>query len=256
MSAIGLPLFCPIPIIGNRCGHVPDAPRWFEPPLRHAARPRILIQLQERLHDYYDDPTLLPSLNCANGSPRQQRSERREACMDLMGALVHYLDLASLRVGIPQADGSMRGLTMPFLAEVAGLNLRRAERACHDLVVAGLINIYPIAQHKADDHYEGLPAIRMITAALFKVFGLSKWLQRERDKAAKRQRRQQRKQSEADAGRQEINLHAAERRMSSTETASASITVSDVNATHQEHARTVLGQLLNQLRGTGPPART
>lgn len=255
MSAIDLPLSCPIFITGNRCGHIPDAPRWFEPPMQHAARPRLLIQLQERLHDYYDDPTLLPSLNSANGSPRRQRSERREACVTLLGALVHYLDLASLRVGIPQKDGSMRGLTMPFLAEVAGLNLRRAERACHDLVAAGLVNIYPIVQHKDDDRYEGFPAIRTIADALFKVFGLSKWLQRERDKAAKRQRRQQRKQSETDAGRQEINLRAAERRILPS-TASTPAVEPDANAMHRTQVRMVLGQLLNQLRGARSPAQT
>ena len=83
-------------------------PALVRTPPQHAARPKILLQLQERVRTYFDDPKVLPSLNAANGSPRQQRSERREACLDLLGALVHYLDLATLRVGIPQADGSIK----------------------------------------------------------------------------------------------------------------------------------------------------
>ena len=163
-----------IAVTSNRCGHDPAAPRWFEPPPQHAARPKILLQLQERVRAYFDDPTVLPSLNAANGSPRQQRSERREACLDLLGALVHYLDLATLRVGIPQADGSIHGLSLAFLAERAGLGRRRAERACRDLRRAGLITVYPHLQKTGDDRYRSRPAIRGVPEALFQVFGLHK----------------------------------------------------------------------------------
>ena len=71
-------------------------------------------QLQERVRAYFDDPG--PAKR-RQRLTRQQRSERREACLDLLGALVHYLDLATLRVGIPQADGSIQGLSLAFLAE-------------------------------------------------------------------------------------------------------------------------------------------
>ncbi|MEI2745988.1 MAG: hypothetical protein V9G22_11345, partial [Ottowia sp.] len=131
---------------GNRCGHDPCCPRWFEPPAHHAPHPKILVKLQAAVRAYFADPAVLPSLNAANGSARRQRSERREACLALLGALVHYLDLVTLRVGIPQADGSFQGLTLEFLAERAGLGLRRAERACRDLRKAGLVEVYPIAQ--------------------------------------------------------------------------------------------------------------
>jgi hypothetical protein len=259
MNAVDLPL----PIYsfsgGNGCGHDPAAPRWFEPPTQHAARPKILIQLQERVRAYFASPKVLPSLNAANGSPRQQRSERREACLDLLGALVHYLDLVTLRVGIPQADGSMRGLSLPFLAEIAGLGLRRAERACRDLRKAGLVNVYPIAQRQDEGGYRGLPAIRSVPAALFKVFGLDQWLQRERDKAAARRRRQQHKQhtaeTRADIGRRELNLEAARHRAAVATPAPAPTPVPvAMDATRRATARATLGALLQQLRGaTGPP---
>lgn len=198
---------------GNRCGHDPSRPRWFEPPAHHAPHPRIITKLEEAVRAYFADPAVLPSLNAANGSARRQRSERREACLALLGALVHYLDLVTLRVGIPRADGTFAGLTLEFLAERAGLGLRRAERACRDLRKAGLVEVHPVAQKTEDDRHTGLPAIRRLPVALFKVFGLNKWLQHERDKAAHRRRRQRRRReaaaTEADAGRRELALDAA-----------------------------------------------
>lgn len=101
---------------GNRCGHNPQLPRSFELPKRHKARPGILRKLGEKIRAYYDTPAkILPSLNLANGKDSQQRSERREACLQLLGCLIHFLDLVTLRVGIPQADGSFRGLSLPYL---------------------------------------------------------------------------------------------------------------------------------------------
>ncbi|MGI0035190.1 MAG: replication protein RepA, partial [Nitrososphaera sp.] len=113
---------------GNRCGHNPASPRSFEPPERHKARPGILRKLGEKLRSYYDSPAkILPSLNLANGKDSQQRSERREACVRLLSCLIHFLDLPTLRVGIPQQNGTFAGLTLPYLSNLSGLELRRAE---------------------------------------------------------------------------------------------------------------------------------
>ena len=240
---------------GNRCGHDPTAPRWFEPPPQHANRPKILRQLQERVRAYFDDPKVLPSLNAANGSPRQQRSERREACLDLLGALVHYLDLATLRVGIPQADSTILGLSLAFLAEKAGLGRRRAERACRDLRKAGLVNIHPRAQKTEDGHYRGLPAIRGVPEALFQVFGLSKWLQHERDKAVKRHRRHRRRQDAAatvaEQGRRELNLEALRQRAETAAPAVPTETAA-MDTARRDTAHAALGALLGKLRGRPP----
>jgi len=245
---------------GNRCGHDPAHPRWFEPPAHHAAHPKILIKLQEAVRAYFADPAVLPSLNAANGSARQQRSERREGCLALLGALVHYLDLVTLRVGIPQADGSFKGLTLEFLAERAGLGLRRTERACRDLRRAGLVEVYPIAQQTEAGRYRGQPAIRRLPVSLFKVFGLGKWLQHERDKAAHRRRRQRRRQetaaSEADVGRRELALDAARLRATTgaaAESATAGADPDAAEATRREAARIALAGLRTLLKGR-PPA--
>ncbi|MEI2806919.1 MAG: hypothetical protein V9G18_13555 [Albidovulum sp.] len=261
-KADGGPLSAPIRLTvgsGNRCGHDPACPRWFEPPAHHAPHPKILVKLQEAVRAYFADPAVLPSLNAANGSARRQRSERREGCLALLGALVHYLDLVTLRVGIPQADGGFEGLTLAFLAERAGLGLRRAERACRDLRKAGLVEVFPIAQKTEDDRYKGLPAIRRLPVALFKVFGLSKWLQHERDKAAHRRRRQRRRQeaaaTEADAGRRELALDAARLRATAAEAAPAEPGASAVaaEAARRESARSALAGLRALLKGR-PPA--
>lgn len=179
---------------GNGCGHDPDNPRWFVPPEKHAKRPGILTKLTERIRSYYHEPAkTLPVLNAVNGSSRQQRSERREACLAVMGGMVHYLDLVTLRVGIPQVDGSFAGLTMEFLAEVSGLGERRAERAIHDLAAAGIVTIHSIAKRLDDCTYKGFAAIRAVSRSLFDVFGLGKWLRHERDKASARRRKQERR---------------------------------------------------------------
>jgi hypothetical protein len=114
---------------GNNCGHDPNTPRWFEPPKSHT-RPKIISKAIAEIRRYYRAPAAtIPSLNLANGSDRQQRSERREACLAVLSCLLHYLDLMTLRVGIPQADTSFQGISMPFIAEKSGLTLRRTERA-------------------------------------------------------------------------------------------------------------------------------
>lgn len=241
-------------VLGNRCGHVPTAPRFFTPPATHARHPRILVRLQDAIQTYFAQPDCLPSLNAANGSTRRQRSERREACLALLGTLIHYLDLVTLQVGLPQPDGTVRGLSMAFLAARAGLGLRRAERACHDLVEGGLLHIHPRVEATPQGGHRGFPALRRLAGALFKVFGLDPWLQRERDKALKRRRQHQRQQDAAtatvEAGRRELNLEAARRRAASPAPASPSEPIPD--ATRRDTARAALGALLHRLRGRPP----
>ena len=139
---------------GNNCGHCPSTPRYFIPPEKHANRPVILSRIITAIRKYYENPNTLPLLNAANESDRQQRSERREACISLLGCILHYTDLVTLRVGIPQPDGSMAGLTLPFIADLSGLGERRAERAIHDLKAAGIITVHPICEKISDTVYK------------------------------------------------------------------------------------------------------
>ncbi|MCW3609096.1 hypothetical protein K6Y32_23590 [Burkholderia cenocepacia] len=159
-------------------------------PARRGGRPRILTEMQNRLDAYLNDPDQhLPTLNAANGSDRQQRLERRVACVQLLRAMLKYLDLASLRVGIPQRDGGFMNVTMSFLAKHACLPVRRAERAMRDLLHAGLVTAQQRAERTEDGGYRGLASLRQLPAALFGAFGMSKWLRHERSKAVMRRYR-------------------------------------------------------------------
>jgi hypothetical protein len=227
---------------GNRCGHNPLSPRSFEPPQSHKPRPAILRKLTEKLASYYDYPAkVLPSLNLANGKDSQQRSERREACLQLLSCLVHFLDVLTLRVGIPQENGTFSGLTLPYLARLSALELRRAERACHDLAASGILGVHPIAREKSPREFSGLPAIRTISKALFRSFGLGHWLKHERDKASKRVRNQPPK--EEPMGRMQLALKAAATKPTSAPKATD----------NPKEPLSLIAHLRGMLKGTGPP---
>jgi hypothetical protein len=177
---------------GNRCGHDPTAPRWFAPPPEHEQRPPIIRKLIERVRGFYHDPQKIPSLANAlfgrkqaadpdgDHKPRQMRSERREACCALLGAIGHYCDLPSLCLSVPQPDGTLLPIRMDTLAERAGLSLRRAERAMRDIVCGGLLTIYPRCELQDDGSYVGRAALRVVPAALFGLFGLEARLEHDR----------------------------------------------------------------------------
>lgn len=163
------------------------------------------MRLGEKVRGYYDTPeSILPSLNVCNGSRRQQRSERREACLLVLGALIHYLDLMTLRVGIPKGDGSFQGLTMDFLAQRTGLCQRRVERASRDLVRAKLISVHPIAIDEGGGLYSGRGAIRAVTDRLFIIFGLHHWLKYERQRASSLHRKYRRQAMRREQAQREM----------------------------------------------------
>jgi hypothetical protein len=243
----------PVQPSGNRCGHDPEAPRWFAPPEEHKPRPGILRKLGEKIRGYYDAPSkTLPSLNLANGKDRQQRSERRESCLGVLGCLIHYLDLLTLRVGIPQEDGSFGGIGMERIADLSGMGLRRVERATHDLVAAGILGVHPIAKEERPGEFTSLPAIRTISASLFKAFGLGHWLKHERDKVSKRHRKEGR--TEEATGRIDLLLAGARAKLAkpSAPRAPAEPPKAAPKAS-VPRGPSPIAELLRKLRGRGPP---
>lgn len=173
---------------GNFCGHQPDAPRLvLVQNTTNKRRPQILKVLQFRIRNYYQTPTCLPSLRAANRSRkgRQQRSERREACLLLLAAILEFTDLASLRCGVPTAQGFL-SLTLDYLVKFTGLHPRRAERAIADLKRANLLTVSQPRQLQEDGTWRGLAAVKAVNKLLFTVFGLGKRLAHEMGRAAKR----------------------------------------------------------------------
>ncbi|UKD18033.1 hypothetical protein L3V59_41895 (plasmid) [Burkholderia aenigmatica] len=104
----------------------------------------------------------------------------------------------TLRVAVPGKDGWI-DFTLPYLAEQAGLSLRRTERALHDLIRARLVKSRPqceVQESEQGVRYRGFAAIKYLTPAIFEQFGLGKWLTHERTRAhlrAQRRRDAQRK---------------------------------------------------------------
>jgi hypothetical protein len=189
-----------VPRSGNRCGHDPRVPRWFEPPPEHKERPPIIVKWIDRLKQFYRDPNRIPSLANAllgrkraadpegDHKSRQMRSERREACCDLLGAIAHYCDLPTLCLSVPQPDGSLLPLTLETLAERAGLGLRRAERAMRDIVSAGLVSVHPRCELRDDGTYIGRAAIRVVPPSFFGLFGLEARLEHDRRRIGQKRR--------------------------------------------------------------------
>ncbi|MEM6483880.1 MAG: Crp/Fnr family transcriptional regulator, partial [Pseudomonadota bacterium] len=149
---------------GNRCGHNPADPRLTLAQPAHKRAPKILRALERHLIEYYDRPlSTLPSLAMApvNGRQRQRLpdSARRESCLLLLMAMIKYLDLARLCVGVPTHEGFLT-LKLEFLAQQAGLGLRRAERALRDLKAANIVTVSELCEEKEDGTYVGIAAVK------------------------------------------------------------------------------------------------
>jgi hypothetical protein len=180
---------------GNYCGHVVNAPKLdLITPTTEKRRPGILRELQARVKSYYTRPTMIPSLRAANRSAtgRQQRSERREACLQLLAAILEFTDVASLRCGVPTPSGFV-SLTLDYLVRFTGLHPRRAERAMADLKRANLLTVSQARQLQEDGTWRGLAAVKAVNKLLFTAFGLGQRLRHERDRATNRLAKQAKK---------------------------------------------------------------
>lgn len=167
---------------GNRCGHSPSAPLLnLTVPVASGkgGMPLVITRAMEYLERYFSSPSLFPTLDAANQSDRQQRSERREACVRLLKALLRHVDIPSLRVGFQEPDG-FKAVGLDLLVRDSGLLKRRAERAHHDLVQAGLLSCKQPRKRTEDGRVVGLNAIRCISKHLWGRLGLSRLLERQR----------------------------------------------------------------------------
>ncbi|MDL4860716.1 hypothetical protein NPJ88_000065 [Halomonas elongata] len=179
---------------GNFCGHTPANPRIaLTEPVKQGkgGLPGVITEAMKRCVDYYKSPWKIPSLNLANGSSRQQRSERREACLSTLWAILKYTDLVTLKVGVPTPEGGFVNLTVKYLARQTGLKQRRIERALADLQLAGLVGVHSRCEKRPDGSYKGLAAIKNVSKLFFSIFGLQFRLGFERKRAAKRLKKKQ-----------------------------------------------------------------
>lgn len=194
------------------CGHDPGKPKFFTPDSKHKHRPDIIQWARLNLKKFYEEPKKwLQSLYLALKSSRQQRSEGRERDAAVLGVLLHYLDLASLRVGVPQDDGGFFSLNMKFIAKKLGWRtiaddvidkasiaegkapfnrgVKRVWRSIEGLKRAGYVTVNRRFKKVLDGEkeYIGLSAVRCIHPKLFWELGISGTeLRAKRDQAIKR----------------------------------------------------------------------
>ncbi|MGP9680213.1 hypothetical protein ACT3TC_16460 [Halomonas sp. AOP27-A1-41] len=202
---------------GNFCGHMPENPRIaLTEPVKQGkgGLPGVITEAMKRCVDYYSSPCKIPSLNLANGSNRQQRSERREACLTTLWSILKFTDLVTLKVGVPTPGGGFVNLTVRYLARQTGLPLRRIERALADLRRAGIVGIHKRCEQRSDGSYKGLAAIKNVNKLFFAIFGLQMRLNFERKRAVKRLKQKQRQHAKASttktaAARRNLTARAA-----------------------------------------------
>lgn len=174
---------------GNRCGHCPARPR-----LRLHRRPshKFLATTADKIRAYYTRPGILPELGA-------RRSERREALILVLCALVHFVDLRTMRVIVrPSLDDRVSGVDRRKLRTLTGLRLRRIDRALADLVAARLLFFdgQPV-EEIAPARYIGYAAHRRFAVTLWGRLGLDVSLATERQRAAARHREAVRRREDA-----------------------------------------------------------
>lgn len=206
-------------VFGNRCGHVPDAPCYFIPSKEHKLRPSVIQFAMNNLEHYYLKPSYwLESLKRTRLSKKKQRSEARERDAAVLGVLLHYTELASLRVGFYDSVGSFVSLDMRFIARQLGWRtleddkkdskrleqglkpkakgIKRVWRSINNLKRAGYLTVhqqFKLEKKGDNEHeavYKGFAAIRAINAKLFTELGIKLTeLDRKRKEASKRLKR-------------------------------------------------------------------
>ena len=178
--------------VGNHCGHDPACPalgthRIY--PKGPGGLPLVLHKAVERLRGFYWRPALLPSLNLANGSTRQQRSERREACIQTLSTILYHLNLTTLCVGIPTPEQFVH-LPLSTLGRQTTLGEKRIYRALRDLKQAGILTIAQPRCKTPGGRWIGQVAVKAVSRAFFRALGLGTMLYRARKHAARKHRTQ------------------------------------------------------------------
>jgi len=184
---------------GNRCGHLPEAPRFYDRPKNHKRRPSILETGIRVLESAYHLPKkFLEKFINLNSSNRRKRSERREAVCSVSQVLLHYLDLETLHAGFfDVVRNRFVGLDLNFIANKAGITVIRAKRAIADLVKAGYISLTRQFDKKDDGTFKGIPSIRQISVQFFidlkmdiqRLFFSREWKRKKREKIRTKENR-------------------------------------------------------------------
>lgn len=178
---------------GNRCGHDPANPALDQlalPATKSGYRPKLQQQLIDAAKHYYYTPKDMPLLSNLSrkvnrdGTPRQNRSEGREAQSLILSAILSMTDFCSLRVGTPMANGTFKSRSCDEIARACGLvepsddpsdplpvASQRFHRGLQQLKRAAAIEVFEQYEEKPDGSKRARTAIKTVSANFLIALG-------------------------------------------------------------------------------------
>ncbi|MET4696930.1 hypothetical protein [Endozoicomonas lisbonensis] len=189
---------------GNRCGHDPEKPSFvgFELPFKKNPPP-ILLRAAKRLTQYYYDPNIIKPLRmlaaeafqavygflkkCANGEVRMNRSEAREAEINVGLHLLANVDLVTLRVGYSKfSNGEFVPFDRQDIVKGTGMSEGRVNETLERYKKSGLITITETKVKNADGEFRSARATICIKKSFLHILGVGKLaLEKARKRAEK-----------------------------------------------------------------------
>lgn len=182
------------------CDHDPAVPRLRLAIVVAGNIPRLLQDAIKALAKLYERPHLFPEISGRADATadvdriRKRRTERLEAMVLVLTALLRRCDVRTLRVGDQRDDGLCSGVPIAKLVEATGLTPRRVSRALAELEAAGYIrSVQPVEalqQHAAGcdrkgrcvcpplldadgkQRHRGFPSVRVVTPLAFRRLGV------------------------------------------------------------------------------------
>lgn len=157
--------------IGNKCGHLPHAPRIYILPPTQKPLPTVIDKAIQNLKCiFYFEKRLLKSFNTLNPSGRYKRSERREAVMVVFLILLRHIQLETLE--IVKSHTNQRPLDIDYIASESGFEPLRIQRAMWDMEDAGYLKIERQQRKKINGEYYATPSKRTLTYKFFIELGI------------------------------------------------------------------------------------
>ncbi len=181
---------------GNSFGHDKHNPQFLRvDPIKRGCKPPVILRLMARLEDLYDDlrrPRWRMAALQSNRTRRTHRvrrmySQRREAVVRLLQVIVAHTNLLGMVAVAPdRRTGQLEPVSLAYLADKAGMGLKRADRAMADIEAMGLVYVRQRRRLGDAGEWRSCAAIRRVSPLLFALFGLGNEL-----KAAQRRKKRQ-----------------------------------------------------------------
>jgi len=161
-------------LTGNKCGHNPIAPRFYERPTASKLAYDILETAKNNLKHYYYHPTRwLEHIEFSRDTDRQQRTESREAVAAVSQVLFDHVDLISLKIVQYFGEGTFRHMSVKTIAEKAKIGCRRCLRAIETLKRAGYLELEYRRKVDKEGNLVPLVAIKRLSRRFFTHLGVS-----------------------------------------------------------------------------------